>query len=415
MRCNEAVRFIQSDIDGDLSKQERQNLSAHLAHCAQCRYEYERMQVLTEKLRALPKVDPPHSIVDLIIPSIQRGETSGPTSESTALRSNLQSDTGSELQSDQKRERRKDQVSAPVNPKTERTAKEKAEKPVDREEREAQLRQGNSGKFTVFKRKKLWVTTGALAACALILVLLYANDELYPGSGDSLFSSSDMDDEAAEHPGTLEEEDAASGAEQGSEAGLSEQDTAPDGNESDAGPLGSENGEEEELLESEGAQEAGDMTPEEAGGEPPEDMAGDMLEDGAVDEAEEESGDADESGHQNETEEENSIPTRSSVFDPADDDNVIPSPDRSYTAYQGFGEDDIRVDKDGDPYILSRNPPTPMWEVEWMEWVTDDKLYYVIYHPQKDERQYWVLDVEEREEIQLERPHPLSSTYRPQE
>ncbi|EGL82301.1 hypothetical protein CathTA2_2217 [Caldalkalibacillus thermarum TA2.A1] len=88
----------------------------------------------------------------------------------------------------------------------------------------------------------------------------------------------------------------------------------------------------------------------------------------------------------------------------------IYSPDQSYSAYIGPDHEDIRIDKriDGQdqPYYISANPVSSAWIIEEIEWVSDHELYYVLYHEERDERQYWLFNADKREEIQLEGPYP---------
>ncbi|GGK18336.1 hypothetical protein GCM10010965_09210 [Caldalkalibacillus thermarum] len=65
-----------------------------------------------------------------------------------------------------------------------------------------------------------------------------------------------------------------------------------------------------------------------------------------------------------------------------------------------------RIDGQDQPYYISANPVSSAWIIEEIEWVSDHELYYVLYHEERDERQYWLFNAEKREEVQLEGPYP---------
>lgn len=71
MRCEEALEWIQRESDGDLTSEEKALLRRHLSTCTECAAEAERLKRLSDGLSRLPRVTPPHSVVDHLIESGQ--------------------------------------------------------------------------------------------------------------------------------------------------------------------------------------------------------------------------------------------------------------------------------------------------------------------------------------------------------
>jgi hypothetical protein len=70
MNCQEVMELMQRQLDGDLDTQEEDELHAHLARCLDCVQMFERLQRLSDELSQLPKVIPPYSLVDAIMPQL---------------------------------------------------------------------------------------------------------------------------------------------------------------------------------------------------------------------------------------------------------------------------------------------------------------------------------------------------------
>jgi len=70
MNCQEVMELMQRYLDFDLSDQEEERLMAHLRQCPQCSEMFERLQQLSRELANLPKVVPPFSLVDAILPQL---------------------------------------------------------------------------------------------------------------------------------------------------------------------------------------------------------------------------------------------------------------------------------------------------------------------------------------------------------
>lgn len=74
MRCEEALEWIQRELDGDLTPEEKALLRRHLSTCTECASEANRLKRLSDGLSRLPRVTPPHSVVDRLIESGQLPE-----------------------------------------------------------------------------------------------------------------------------------------------------------------------------------------------------------------------------------------------------------------------------------------------------------------------------------------------------
>lgn len=74
MSCEHWTELMQRSLDGDLSAQERERLMDHIEHCPDCCDMYERLSRLSSDLENLPKVVPPYSLVDAILPRLEQLE-----------------------------------------------------------------------------------------------------------------------------------------------------------------------------------------------------------------------------------------------------------------------------------------------------------------------------------------------------
>jgi len=62
--------YMQRQLDGDLDERETDILNKHTGHCPECAAMLERLQRLSDELDSLPKVTPPFSLVDAILPQL---------------------------------------------------------------------------------------------------------------------------------------------------------------------------------------------------------------------------------------------------------------------------------------------------------------------------------------------------------
>lgn len=71
MNCHEVMELMQRDLDQDLADAEREAMLAHVRGCPGCADLYDKLQRLSGQLEVLPKVTPPFSIVDSILPKLE--------------------------------------------------------------------------------------------------------------------------------------------------------------------------------------------------------------------------------------------------------------------------------------------------------------------------------------------------------
>jgi len=72
MNCQEVMELMQRQLDDDLSDAELEVLMNHTRQCPDCAAMFERMKQLSAELTALPKVTPSYSLVDAIMPELER-------------------------------------------------------------------------------------------------------------------------------------------------------------------------------------------------------------------------------------------------------------------------------------------------------------------------------------------------------
>lgn len=71
MKCQEVMELMQRYLDNDLVEAEHQVLLAHLRECPECSDMFDRLKQLNDELIELPRVAPPYSIVDSIMPRLE--------------------------------------------------------------------------------------------------------------------------------------------------------------------------------------------------------------------------------------------------------------------------------------------------------------------------------------------------------
>ncbi|NBI29494.1 anti-sigma factor family protein [Chengkuizengella marina] len=71
MKCQEVIQLMQRDLDGDLNKEEQHQLMDHINGCHSCTEMFERLKHISSELEQLPKVTPPVSLVDQILPQLE--------------------------------------------------------------------------------------------------------------------------------------------------------------------------------------------------------------------------------------------------------------------------------------------------------------------------------------------------------
>lgn len=71
MKCSEVMDLMQRHLDNDLHEREQDELRDHLQECTSCAEMFERLNRLSDELVSLPKVVPPVSLVDSIMPRLE--------------------------------------------------------------------------------------------------------------------------------------------------------------------------------------------------------------------------------------------------------------------------------------------------------------------------------------------------------
>nr|WP_268893707.1 zf-HC2 domain-containing protein [Paenibacillus puerhi] len=72
--CQEVIELMQRYLDRDLEETEYRRMLGHLQQCPDCSELFERLVHVSTELESLPKVMPPYSLVDAILPEIERME-----------------------------------------------------------------------------------------------------------------------------------------------------------------------------------------------------------------------------------------------------------------------------------------------------------------------------------------------------
>lgn len=77
MNCQEVMELMQRELDHDLDDSEQAAMKAHLQQCPECAEMFVRLQRLSQELANLPKVTPPFSLVDSILPQLAEVDRAG--------------------------------------------------------------------------------------------------------------------------------------------------------------------------------------------------------------------------------------------------------------------------------------------------------------------------------------------------
>lgn len=72
MSCTEVGEYMQRQLDDDLNEHELKILKEHTRNCRSCSALFERLTLLSGSLEQLPRVTPPISIVDSIMPELMK-------------------------------------------------------------------------------------------------------------------------------------------------------------------------------------------------------------------------------------------------------------------------------------------------------------------------------------------------------
>jgi anti-sigma factor RsiW len=72
MNCQEVIEFMQRYMDGDLDQHETSLMMDHVGQCPDCAAMLVRLQRLSSELEQLPRVVPRFSLVDAILPELEK-------------------------------------------------------------------------------------------------------------------------------------------------------------------------------------------------------------------------------------------------------------------------------------------------------------------------------------------------------
>lgn len=84
MMCQEVIELMQRYLDRDLDDTEYDRMLDHLQRCPDCTELFERLTNLSQELERLPKVTPPFSLVDAILPKLDQLDAAALESAETA-------------------------------------------------------------------------------------------------------------------------------------------------------------------------------------------------------------------------------------------------------------------------------------------------------------------------------------------
>lgn len=321
MKCEEVIKLMHRELDGDINPKERQGLLKHLASCPDCHILFDQLKSLSFQLESLPCVTPAYSIVDKVLPILDKVDQ-------TQKVQGLSSDENSE--------------------------------------------QPNKSVSTI---RKLWIP-GLTLAATLFIALLISNS--VPDMDNTSQESYDLSSENYE---------------------MSNIEVTDDGDNRLAGASEKDSGEEEIA-----SSDAEEPNSKESNSEEPNAVEPNFDEPNSDAEGAISMSSASEDEDKNEQNEQ----TTSVDFASLEEDYIeYNSPDGVYSAYEGFGDEDIRIKKEDRPYYMTKNQNQweKPWEVISIEWISNNELYYILSNPEQDEQQYWMLYADERIEEQLEEPY----------
>ncbi|WP_054941835.1 anti-sigma factor family protein [Paenibacillus ihuae] len=72
MKCTEVIEWMHRYLDHDLSPDETIEMYRHIDNCPSCAEVFNRLTLLSEQLEQLPDVKPPFSLVDSIMPQLEK-------------------------------------------------------------------------------------------------------------------------------------------------------------------------------------------------------------------------------------------------------------------------------------------------------------------------------------------------------
>lgn len=88
MNCQEVMELIQRHVDHDLNERETSLMHDHVGQCPDCKAMLDRLVRLSEGLAQLPRVEPPYSLVDALLPKLDSYEVAGSPQEAVPAPAN---------------------------------------------------------------------------------------------------------------------------------------------------------------------------------------------------------------------------------------------------------------------------------------------------------------------------------------
>ncbi|WEK53089.1 MAG: zf-HC2 domain-containing protein [Candidatus Cohnella colombiensis] len=74
MNCQEVIELMQRYVDRDLDENETESMMRHIGDCPDCAAMLQRLKMLSSQLEQLPQVMPKFSLVDAILPALEKLE-----------------------------------------------------------------------------------------------------------------------------------------------------------------------------------------------------------------------------------------------------------------------------------------------------------------------------------------------------
>jgi|GEM_PF-6043330 len=370
MNREEVIELMHRELDGDLTVEERKFLFQQLENDSESRAIFERLQKLSFSLESLPKVTPPISIVDQLLPVLdqlesprKKGSTPTPDAGPTSLPSTT------ELTNEKTRQKRFDMATWKYK---------KYWIPGTVVAAALLFTVISTGDFLNSPDKNMEMSTSENSAPNVTVTDQYGDelaDQAHPENSDSMSMTMTVPTEESDDTGQREVNDTppsktgnqiASG---GGKAKQTDPRSAPKPDQKLSEPINPDS--------TESARKQNDTVV------PNQEQAVVTSEEGGTNEGNENVG--------------------IMAFD--EPEVIYVSPTGTFVAKLGPGNEDILIDKDGAKHYISKHTWDPEWVLEHIEWVTNTQLYYVLTHPKTGEKHYWIIDAEKREEIKLTNPY----------
>jgi len=88
MNCREVMELMQRHVDKDLNDQETSLMMDHVGRCPECAAMLDRLVRLSRGLEQMPRVEPPYSLVDAILPQLAAQDLEAQQEEATSVTPN---------------------------------------------------------------------------------------------------------------------------------------------------------------------------------------------------------------------------------------------------------------------------------------------------------------------------------------